>query len=85
MRFEKVSMEKNFYFLGVENIEIEKTSFLKINVLDTSTNTTFSIYKKYTEEDSDILFDMTMFEDIDDKIFVVYKNGRLKFDMRTQA
>lgn len=86
MRFEKVNPEKCFYFIGFEITNIEKQEFLKINVLDKISNTAFSIYKKNDNGDIyDYISELEDFECIDDKVYVVYKNGRLKFDMRTQA
>ena len=82
-RFEKVSPERQFYFIDFTLETIEKKEFIKINVLDKFTKETFSIYK---ENDNGVFYDLIDnlqdFEDIDDRIFVVYKNGRLKFDFR---
>lgn len=86
MRFEKVNPEKCFYFIGFDTTTIENQEFLKIYVLDKNSNTTFTIYKKNDNGDTyDFIADLEEFECIDEKIYVVYKNGRLKFDMRTQA
>ena len=82
-RFGKVSPGTQFYFVSFSIETIENTEFLKINVLDIFSNTIFAIYK---QNKNDSLFDyissLNNFDDIDDKIFVVYKNGRLKFDIR---
>lgn len=81
-RFEKVSTERIFYFIGFSIETIEGKEFLKINILNKLSNDTFSIYKENNGDLYDCIADLDDFEDIDDKIFVVYKNGRLKFDFR---
>lgn len=80
-RFEKVDLEKQFYFIGFEEQEIEKTLFIKVFVLDKSSNTTFTIYLKHNDDIYDKITDLDTFENIDDKINVVYKNGHLRFNL----
>lgn len=82
-RFEKVDNRRQFYFVSFSIETIENTEFLKINVLDIFSNTIFAIYKQNKDNHLfDFISSLNNFDDIDDNIFVVYKNGRLKFDFR---
>lgn len=83
MIFEKISTERSFYFTGFSFEKIQGNDFIKINILDKATNTAFSIYKKQEDKLYNIVAELNEFENVDDRIYVVYKNGRLKFDFRT--
>lgn len=82
MHFENVTSESCFFFIGFDSKTIENKQYLKIDILDRKSNTTFSIYKTYTDDLYDYLTSIQDFENVDSKIYVVYKNGRLKFDFR---
>ena len=69
VRFEKVDLPENFYFISFEQLEIEKKYFLKINILDKSSNTVIVIYEKSDDDLYDTLADLKDFQNIDDKIY----------------
>lgn len=71
----------SFFFTGFELRNIEGTEFLKINILERESNTAFSIYEKATDDKYDYLNSLDLFSSVDNKIYVVYKNGRLKFSI----
>lgn len=82
-RFEKATMERIFFFIGFSIETIEGKEFIKINILDKGSNTAFSIYKENNGDLYNEIVQLEEFENVDSKIFVVYKNGRLKFDFRS--
>lgn len=82
MRFENISGEICFFFIGFDTKTIENKQYLKIDILDRMSSTIFSIYKPYSDDLCEQLARLDEFENVDNKVFVVYKNGRLKFDFR---
>ena len=80
--FVKATTDKVFYFVDFSIEKIENREFIKINVLDKCSTTAFSIYKENNAQIYNIIKDLKTFDNIDSKIFVVYKNGRLKFDFK---
>lgn len=81
-RFEKATIDKLFFFVDFSIEKIENKEFIKINILDKGSTTAFSIYKENTGDIYNVVKQIKAFENVDSKIFVVYKNGRLKFDFR---
>lgn len=79
LRFEKVSMQSCFYFISFDIVRISDQDFIKINVLDKVSNTTIAIYEKYNEDAVEELTKFQDFQNVDNNISVIYKNGRLKF------
>ena len=71
----------SFFFTGFEVKNISGVDYLKINILERDSNIAFSIYEKATDTKFDYLNSLDLFSSVDNKIFVVYKNGRLKFTM----
>lgn len=74
--------ENHLFFTGFETKKIENKEYLKINILERNSNTGFSIYEKYSDDLYDVLCELSVFSCVDNKIYVVYKNGRLKFAIK---
>ncbi len=79
LRFEKVSLQSCFYFISFDIVRISDQDFIKINVLDKVSNTTIAIYEKYNKDAIEELTKFQDFQNVDNNISVIYKNGRLKF------
>ena len=84
LKFDKVTTDKAFNFIDFSIEKIEGKEFIKINVVEklSKEKNTFSIYKEYSADIYNVVKQLKEFENIDSKIFVVYKNGRLKFDFK---
>ncbi len=81
MRFERAdNSEEQFIFMGFSVEKIEKQDFIKLNVYVDKSNIIISIYKKYTDDLYDEIASLEQFKVLDRNIFIVYKNGKLKFD-----
>ncbi len=81
MRFERAdNTEEQFIFMGFSVEKIEKQDFIKLNVYVDKSNIIISIYKKYTDELYDEIASLEQFKVLDRNIFVIFKNGKLKFD-----
>lgn len=81
MRFERAdNSEEQFIFMGFSVEKIEKQDFIKLNVYIDNSNIIVSIYKKYSDELYDKVASLEQFKILDRNIFVICKNGKLKFD-----
>lgn len=82
VRFEIAESKSKFHFTGFDIEKIEGHEYLKIDILvkcPKEKDSTFSIYILNDDFIYDFVASLSLFQDVTENIYVVYRNSKLKF------
>lgn len=85
VRFEIAECKSKFHFTGFDIEKIEGHEYLKIDILvkcPKEKDSTFSIYVLNNDDSYDYIANLSLFQDVTENIYVVYKNSKLKFGFK---